>query len=53
MCESCNINANQKVLLVVSKKTIPLKVSKLEEKLIQIYREKSPAAAFHNHDFVN
>ena len=27
MCESCNINANQKVLLVVSKKTIPLKLA--------------------------
>ena len=36
MCESCNINANQKVLLVVSKKTIPLKLATQNLKNVEL-----------------
>ena len=36
MCESCDINANQKVLLVVSKKTIPLKLATQNLKNVEL-----------------
>jgi len=36
MCESCNINSNQKVLLVVSKKTIPLKLATQNLKNVEL-----------------
>ena len=36
MCENCNINSNQKVLLVVSKKTIPLKLATQNLKNVEL-----------------
>ena len=36
MCEDCNINSNQKVLLVVSKKTLPLKLATQNLKNVEL-----------------
>lgn len=36
MCENCSINSNQKVLLVVSKKTIPLKLATQNLKNVEL-----------------
>ena len=36
ICENCNINSNQKVLLVVSKKTIPLKLATQNLKNVEL-----------------
>lgn len=36
MCENCHINSNQKVLLVVSKKTIPLKLATQNLKNVEL-----------------
>ena len=36
MCENCNINSNQKVLLVVSKKTTPLKLATQNLKNVEL-----------------
>ena len=36
MCENWNINSNQKVLLVVSKKTIPLKLATQNLKNVEL-----------------
>jgi large subunit ribosomal protein L4 len=36
MCEDCNINSNQKVLLVVSKKTLPLKLATKNLKNVEL-----------------
>ena len=36
MCDDCNINSNQKVLLVVSKKTVPLKLATKNLKNVEL-----------------
>nr|YP_010207770.1 ribosomal protein L4 [Pseudo-nitzschia delicatissima]UBA14783.1 ribosomal protein L4 [Pseudo-nitzschia delicatissima] len=36
MCDDCNINSNQKVLLVVSKKTLPLKLATQNLKNVEL-----------------
>ena len=36
MCDDCNINSNQKVLLVVSKKTLPLKLATKNLKNVEL-----------------
>jgi len=36
MCNDCNINSNQKVLLVVSKKTTPLKLATKNLKNVEL-----------------
>jgi len=36
MCDNCNINSNQKVLLVVSKKTLPLKLATKNLKNVEL-----------------
>ena len=36
MCNDCNINSNQKVLLVVSKKTLPLKLATKNLKNVEL-----------------